>query len=994
MQTLNQLKIGNIVYDLAAKFDAENNNIKDTYFRKDEMPQIEQAVTEAENVNATITEENIFEVTDRNGEKKTLNLNVSDGTPAGFGEIAATVDNSIGTPSVTVTTSGTNEAKNFIFEFTGLKGEKGDKGEVGMQGNSGVADASNKTLVNDAITGGETDFLSAEIGKLGILTYDCSKGGSVTHATLQDAINSVPTTFQKVGLTITYKSSDTIYRYTLNANVWSSDPVNWFSVEDKLSDLERIKMDKTSIAQTTGDAEDKVMSQKATTSAIADETTRAKAAEEAIIFDVSVYNNGAVFESLQALLSSSNLSTLIPTSVRHGGMSIRFVQSSDNKYVSYRLMADEWSTNTDDWAIVGAGVYVDNPEFIDVKTDKDGKILWAIKIDGSIYWGAGVPQQVIDYIEERIAELSIDEYEDIVAFLNGLEEGDKTLQILLDERGKFVENPEYIQVLSDKEGKILEGITSDGVKEVNIPVNIGACTLKTVDNPEYLEVKTDKEGKILSYVDKEGNTEFANVPKTSKDYIERRTKVYKRTLDAVDEDNVNPFILGSQLVVPNVSVYDKNLGEHNTFAPDKLYSQFNFPSNAMLPNKQIGKLQSFIINENEATIMNLGNNYIYLTDGTSFYRVGYTEKDGEIDVTDTAELLSIDCDGLQIYNVFETNDGNLLVECNGKTNGSPHKLYKATIQNVSSNTVNTSSVYLFTLQTDCNITTDWSIKQYGNNILVSPYAHGRTAQIWWSDDYGDTFNCILNLVDDDTYVSTKPNGSGYGATGIHPEPSNLIPQRPDDFWDLAQQEGNGNMHIHSTCYDEYFNRIWWVGGDDGGHRMTGIYWTDDFGKTWNRMSVMSDGMKIDLAPSRGNMQMLQVVSLPNCVLFASDGWGSGIFRYNRYKKNEEPVIEFAYGFTSNHGSTVSVAQSTLLTNNGLALLSYAPDRGSNPQYSPTGGVVATDGYHFKEILTDTYNEGDAQTIKLHWHIPMKIYNGNLYVLCSNNKEIIFTSKQF
>ena len=60
------------------------------------------------------------------GPKGDNGTNGTDGAPAGFGEIVATVDNSTGTPNVTVTTSGTNEAKNFTFAFTGLKGEKGD----------------------------------------------------------------------------------------------------------------------------------------------------------------------------------------------------------------------------------------------------------------------------------------------------------------------------------------------------------------------------------------------------------------------------------------------------------------------------------------------------------------------------------------------------------------------------------------------------------------------------------------------------------------------------------------------------------------------------------------------------------------------------------------------------------------------------------------------------------------------------------------------------
>lgn len=127
---------------------------------------------------------------------------------------------------------------------TGAKGEKGDRGpvgETGPQGNSGIADASSKALINDAVTGGETSYLSAEVGKLGILTYDCSKGGTVEHASLQDAINAIPITFQKAGISIIYKSEDSIYRYALKSSSWSTDPVNWFSVEENLSDVSLLK---------------------------------------------------------------------------------------------------------------------------------------------------------------------------------------------------------------------------------------------------------------------------------------------------------------------------------------------------------------------------------------------------------------------------------------------------------------------------------------------------------------------------------------------------------------------------------------------------------------------------------------------------------------------------------------------------------------------------------------------------------------------------------
>ena len=76
------------------------------------------------------------------------------------------------------------------------------------------------------------------------------------------------------------------------------------------------------------------------------------------IYDVSYHNSGITFDSLSTLLSSENLSTLIPIGVRCGGMSIRFVQSSDNRYVQYRLSASIWSTDIHDWTS-------EDPYFVD-----------------------------------------------------------------------------------------------------------------------------------------------------------------------------------------------------------------------------------------------------------------------------------------------------------------------------------------------------------------------------------------------------------------------------------------------------------------------------------------------------------------------------------------------------------------------------------------------------------------------------------------------------
>lgn len=69
-----------------------------------------------------------------NGVDGSPGLKGNDGVAAGFGTPTATVDANVGTPSVTVTSSGANTAKVFNFAFKNLKGQPGTNGTNGTNG--------------------------------------------------------------------------------------------------------------------------------------------------------------------------------------------------------------------------------------------------------------------------------------------------------------------------------------------------------------------------------------------------------------------------------------------------------------------------------------------------------------------------------------------------------------------------------------------------------------------------------------------------------------------------------------------------------------------------------------------------------------------------------------------------------------------------------------------------------------------------------------------
>ena len=66
-----------------------------------------------------------------------------------------------------------------------------------------------------------------------------------------------------------------------------------------------------------------------------------------IVYDISKVHNGATYTDLADALGTDGEN--VPLEVREGGMSVRFIRTSVNKYVQYRLMATSFSTSESDW---------------------------------------------------------------------------------------------------------------------------------------------------------------------------------------------------------------------------------------------------------------------------------------------------------------------------------------------------------------------------------------------------------------------------------------------------------------------------------------------------------------------------------------------------------------------------------------------------------------------------------------------------------------------
>lgn len=291
-------------------------------------------------------------------------------------------------------------------------------------------------------------------------------------------------------------------------------------------------------------------------------------------FDLSAHT-GDSYTDLSAALTAMNA---LSAAYKKGGMSIKYIQSSDNnssEYVQYRLMADEFSTDTDKWSFSGNDVYVENPEFVQVVTDSDEKVLYGVKPDGDFYFGAGVPSQIQNEVDTTAATkvdkvegkgLSTEDYttaekgklgalptnadlttalglkansadvynktaadELLVGKVDKVEGKGLSTNDYTDEEkevantSELIDNPEYLEVKTDSEGRPLTGIKSDGFVSDSIGHEVAGNRQYAEDNPEYSYVCLDKDGHVIWGIKKDGNVVFAaGVPDEMKQYVAQK----------------------------------------------------------------------------------------------------------------------------------------------------------------------------------------------------------------------------------------------------------------------------------------------------------------------------------------------------------------------------------------------------------------------------------------------------------------------------------------
>lgn len=213
-------------------------------------------------------------------------------------------------------------------------------------------------------------------------------------------------------------------------------------------------------------------------------------------FDLSAYNaQGGVLATYADLSAALTALNALPADFKKGGMSMKFVQSSDNKYVRYDYMGTEVSgtpnpfLNPDNWSIHANTILKESPEFIEAKTDGEGKLLESTQTDGSkIYYGDVNVEKTLTSKEISSEKMTLAGAEISYSATVGV--------------NTVTDDPERrMEIKTDYEGKIVADRGNDGMLREKIGVKTPLIIADKIDSPSINSVEITSETNTI-YVER------------------------------------------------------------------------------------------------------------------------------------------------------------------------------------------------------------------------------------------------------------------------------------------------------------------------------------------------------------------------------------------------------------------------------------------------------------------------------------------------------------
>ena len=180
------------------------------------------------------------------------------------------------------------------------------------------------------------------------------------------------------------------------------------------------------------------------------------------------------------------------------------------------------------------GYNIDNVEFVRVVVDSQNRVVFGIRHDGDVYFGAGVPEQIQTYVRDMMATIDLTDItttlEQITDYLAGKlgtqltlseelngkvdkEEGKSLIDAEVAESFSTKDCTKWFYVIVDNENKILFGIKDDGSidwsKGIPTPIKEHMDSIaKYSDNIQYVRCVIDANGKVLSGIMIDGTCYF------------------------------------------------------------------------------------------------------------------------------------------------------------------------------------------------------------------------------------------------------------------------------------------------------------------------------------------------------------------------------------------------------------------------------------------------------------------------------------------------------